>query len=105
MFGVVLGQCERLALTVPERLVDAACMGKPVFVIGPDSPAARLSAEYGGVTAPLQDPDSIAGALGILWEQAQQQQRGTPAIQFPERFPPSRSIGDLSKLLALMLPV
>ncbi|MBM3163602.1 MAG: glycosyltransferase family 4 protein [Chlorobi bacterium] len=105
MFGVVLGQSERHALTVPERLVDAACMGKPVFVIGPDNPAARLSAECGGVAAPLQEADFVAGALNSLWEQVQERPPGTTAMHLSERFPPSRSMGDLTKLLAYMLPI
>ena len=105
MFGVLTASHDGAELMVPERLVDAAGMGKPLFVIGPDGPAARLAGECGGVASPLQNAESLAGLLGTLWSQSQELRRGMPSAWTSGRFSPFQSVADLTKLLAYMLPI
>lgn len=105
MFGVVLGSNELSRLTIPERLVDAACMGKFLFVVGPDGPASRLAVDCGGFSAPLQEVGQIVQLLDSMLESAKGFRGSATGMSGTGKFSSSQAIGDLSRLLAFMLPL
>lgn len=105
LFGVVACSDGHAPFTVPELAVDALCMRKPFFVVGPEGPTARLAVEAGGFWAPLESADGIAQLLGSAFESIRNSPERPPYGGMQEKLSASQVLGDLSKTLAYLLPV
>ena len=105
LFGVVAGREGLSPLTVPERSVDALCMGKPLFFVGPDGPAARLAVDAGGFWAPLESAEGVVQLFGSALESIRNSPERHPGGGMPEKLSASQVLTDLSKTLAYLLPV
>ncbi|MCF8383204.1 MAG: hypothetical protein K9G39_06350 [Chlorobium sp.] len=105
LFGVVAGREGHAPFTVPERAVDALCMRKPLFFVGPEGPAARLAVDAGGFWAPLEDVEGVAQVLGSAFESIRNSPEKFSGGGMPEKLSASQSLNDLSKTLAYLLPI
>ncbi len=66
LFCAMLGRSEINTCIVPDRLVDALGMGRPLCGILPEGAAARMVVEAGGMTAAPGDADGIAELFRTL---------------------------------------
>jgi len=105
LFGVVAGREGHSPLTVPERSIDALCMRKPLFFVGPEGPAARLAVDTGGFWAPLESAEGVAQLFGSAFESIRNSSQRPPGGGMPEKLSAFQVLADLSKTLAYLLPV
>ena len=80
LFCVMLGGTAPNSCTIPDTLVDALGMGKPLCGVLPEGPASKLVVDAGGATASAGDSSAIAEmfrAMRAAWRSGTL--RGAPA--------------------------
>lgn len=68
LFCMLFGSSASNTCTIPDRLVDALGMGRPLGAILPNGVAARLVTDAGGHVAPAGDADAIGGLFRTVYQ-------------------------------------
>ncbi len=103
--GLVSGSAEPCRLRVPDPLLIAVGLGRPVFALGPDGAGKQFSVESGGMHLDGGGDGAPREMLQLCFERWRQGTLSSSKSQLPERCRPERVFRDLGKIIAFMLPV
>jgi hypothetical protein len=101
----VLGRNGVNAAYIPERVVDALGMNKPLLAAVPDGATRQLVQEAGGITASITQAEEIAGQCGImagLWKTDRLPEVPQPVLK---RYEIRQSLHELTREIARLLPL
>lgn len=103
--GVVCGSAEHCRLRVPEVLVTAVGLRKPVFVLGTDGAAKQFALESNGMDLSGGGESAPRELLQACYERWREGTLSASNTAMPARCQPERVFGDLARIIAFMLPV
>ncbi|WP_157858110.1 hypothetical protein [Pelodictyon luteolum] len=103
--GVVSGSHESFGLWLPDRLIDAVFIGKPVFAVAPEGVATRFAEDAGGLHASPGNPAAIRDMLCSLSGVIGGSPAPTPSSELFARHSEREVLSEMVKAIALLLPV
>lgn len=98
--GVVIGRTAAGARILPDRLVDALGMGRPLTGVLPDGSASRLVHDAGGATAPAGDAAAIAALFRSQLAAWRSGSLAAPSPGFAAGYAISGSMPELTRAIA-----
>jgi hypothetical protein len=103
--GMIIGQHELNPLWLPQRLVDAAGMKKALFLAAPDGAAKQFCIESNGLSLSAGSSSAATEMFQTLSAQWSDGALLTADQELLSRYCVDRTLGDLAKIIAFMLPV
>ncbi|KZK73744.1 MAG: hypothetical protein A3K90_01060 [Pelodictyon luteolum] len=103
--GVVSGSYEENELWLPDRLIDAALIGRPVFAVAPAGVATRFTENAGGFQASPDNPVALRDMLCSLSCAVDGGVPPAPSVELIARHSESEVLSEMVKAIALLLPL